>query len=241
MLSYDCTYKDTEIDLVIDTYHRQNPMTSGDKNTVSVLVGIWNNYFENPPEVILDVGACVGIYSLLMDRMIENDNCKIYGFEPVKSYYETFVKNIYRNKANNIVALNYGIFNQNTQLDIGLPDESFFKSGNLHTRDYPGRFSVQCSRNAVSCDFKRLKEFSSDYEVWSADIIKIDCEGCEEVFLRDNKEFVSNSGLVFIEQAPEYTSEEEVIRMLGEYNFKKVWNSRHDMAFVNLSKIKGDG
>ncbi len=61
------------------------------------------------------------------------------------------------------------------------------------------------------------------------------------MFLRDNKEFVSNSGLVFIEQAPEYTSEEEVIRMLGEYNFKKVWNSRHDMAFVNLSKIKGDG
>ncbi len=61
------------------------------------------------------------------------------------------------------------------------------------------------------------------------------------MFLRDNKEFISNSGFVFIEQAPEYTSEEEVIRMLGEYNFKKVWNSRHDMAFVNLSKIKGDG
>jgi|TARA_B100001964_G_scaffold170172_1_gene187210 FkbM family methyltransferase len=235
------TYKDTETDLVIETYHERDPMGDGDKKTVSVLVGIWNNYFENSPEIILDVGACVGIYSLLLERMIKNDNCKIYGFEPVKSSYETFVKNIYRNNTNNIIALNYGIFNQNTHLDVGLPEDSFFKPGNLYTRDYPGRFSVQCSRNAVSCDFKRLKEFSSDYEVWSADIIKIDCEGCEEVFLRDNKEFVSNSGLVFIEQAPEYTSEEEVIRMLGEYNFKKVWNSRHDMAFVNLSKIKGDG
>ena len=154
--------------------------------------------------------------------MIKNDNCKIYGFEPVKSSYETFVKNIYRNNTNNIIALNYGIFNQNTHLDVGLPEDSFFKPGNLYTRDYPGRFSVQCSRNAVSCDFKRLKEFSSDYEVWSADIIKIDCEGCEEVFLRDNKE-----PDVFLE-------------FTGIY-FKKVWNSRHDMAFVNLSKIKGDG
>ena len=61
------------------------------------------------------------------------------------------------------------------------------------------------------------------------------------IWLRDNKEFVSNSGLVFIEQAPEYTSEKEVIRMLEENNFQKVWNSRHDMAFVNLNKIKGDG
>ena len=235
------TYTDTETNLVIETYHRQNPISSGDKKTVGVLVGIWNNYFENSPEVILDVGACVGIYSLLLDRMIGNDNCIIYSFEPVKSSYETFVKNIYRNKSNNIIALNYGIFNKNTELNVGLPEDTFFKSGNLHTRDYPGRFSVQCSRNAVLCDFKRLKEFSNDYEVWNADIIKIDCEGCEEVFLRDNKEFVSNSGLVFIEQAPEYTSEKEVIRMLEENNFQKVWNSRHDMAFVNLNKIKGDG
>ena len=71
------TYKDTETDLVIETYHERDPMGDGDKKTVSVLVGIWNNYFENSPEIILDVGACVGIYSLLLERMIKNDNCKI--------------------------------------------------------------------------------------------------------------------------------------------------------------------
>jgi methylase of polypeptide subunit release factors len=59
--------------------------------------------FENG-DVIVDVGANVGVISILLAKM--NPGAKIYAFEPVPRTYRTLMKNIAANKVTNITAVN---------------------------------------------------------------------------------------------------------------------------------------
>ena len=128
-------YKDNTLDLTIESYHKDNPLSGGDISIVNSIMTLWNNNFTYSPSIVLDVGACVGIYSLLLSRIINNEDCRIYSFEPVKSSYETMVKNISINKINNIIPLNYGILDKNTEMILGLPESSEIK--NHITLNYP--------------------------------------------------------------------------------------------------------
>jgi len=231
-------YKDNTLDLTIESYHNYNPLLGGDTNIVNSIMTLWNNNFTYSPSIVLDVGACVGIYSLLLSRIINNKDCRIYSFEPVKSSYETMVKNISINKINNIIPLNYGILDKNTEVTLGLPESSEIK--NNITLNYPGRYSIHLKRDSVLAKFKRLKEFSKEYNIQGGDIIKLDCEGCEELFLKDNKEFIRNSKLLFIERTHEGTSLNNIVNTLEQCGFKEIWTSRHDFSFINIKKIEED-
>ena len=101
-------------------------------------------------------------------------------------------------------------------MKMSLPNPKFFESHQLQKDGMPGlgRYSViennekikSSSKNdfstnwndsvkSVEAEFISLKEFSNIYKIEGADILKIDCEGCEEVILKSNSQFFINSKL----------------------------------------------
>ena len=60
---------------------------------------------KNP--TILDVGACIGMYSICYSKIYKNST--IYSYEPVKKNYKELKKNILLNNLKNIYINNIGL------------------------------------------------------------------------------------------------------------------------------------
>jgi FkbM family methyltransferase len=64
------------------------------------------NFFKNhikPGDVVLDIGANIGYYSILFSRLV-GDSGKVFAFEPDKENFSILTRNIASNKATNLVA-----------------------------------------------------------------------------------------------------------------------------------------
>ena len=155
----------------------------------------------------IDVGANMGIYSLLIASKF--DNMQIYSFEPHPDVFKRFKKNIEQNN-----------FVKNIQLiNLGLSDkkDSMFIEG-------PKNFGINQSGGAVlqSKGFNKVDVSTGDKEISlvGKDIaIKIDVEGHEVRTLNGFKNiFDLNNVFLQIEIFDE--NYDDTINLLSKYNFK---------------------
>lgn len=207
--------------------------------------------FKREPKIILDIGACIGLFSLNMSKILPKSN--IYLFEPVKESFELIKKNILNNNVKNIIPINKGIFSENKSMKMSLPNPENFKTEQLQNDGMPGlgRYSViennqtinsssdinfssswNNSVKNIEAEFISLKEFSKIYKINGSDIIKIDCEGCEQTILESNFQFLKNSKLVIMEHHPEFDSNDSLIKIMKEYGFKIFRESGIDKTWV---------
>ena len=66
------------------------------------------DYYKLDIQNILDMGANIGIWSILLSKKFEKSN--IYAFEPIKKTYDLLQKNIDLNNVKNVKIYNYGIY-----------------------------------------------------------------------------------------------------------------------------------
>lgn len=128
---------------------------------------------ENP--IILDVGACIGMYSICYSKMYKNS--KIFAFEPVIQNYQILKKNVKINKIKNISKINIGLSNENKNASIGIPDKS------VHSRYAKeinsGLFSIFSKEKKFKIKLKKLDSLIQINKLKKIDFIKIDVEGAE--------------------------------------------------------------
>ena len=74
--------------------------------------------FKNIGLNIFDIGANIGIYSIGYSQIPKS---KIFSFEPFPETYNYLCKNISINKKVNINAFNFGLFDKNKSLTMGVP------------------------------------------------------------------------------------------------------------------------
>lgn len=144
-------------------------MQQGDRGLVRYLKSLWQ-----PGDVVFDVGANIGVYSLMAAHRILDQGCVI-AFEPVE-------RNVARFRAN--VRLNAF---QNVQLETAA----------LSNRDGVGRIWVPTHNNAGMCSLHRADVSDLEQEITllrldtyvastgfeHIDSIKVDVEGHEAAFL----------------------------------------------------------
>ena len=151
--------------------------------------------------VALDVGSCIGYYSLLLSDLAGKG--KVLAFEPENGNFGLLKKNIEVNNLTNIQAYNVAVGNKNGAV--------FLKKGRS-----PGEHSVYDDAQKdkdVSVEIVRIDDFLKEKKISLSDVsyVKIDVEGYEFEVLRGMTEVISESSdlIIQFEFAPQHLEEHD--------------------------------
>lgn len=137
-----------------------------------------------PGDVMLDIGAHVGYYTLLAAKLVGASG-KVYAFEPEPENYATLLRNIELNKLDNVVAVRKAISNRNTPCQFFL---SQLDNGN-HSLVHLGL----PEKGTISVETTTLDQFLEEVGWPRIDIIKMDIEGSELAALEGMEKFFARA------------------------------------------------
>lgn len=127
-------------------------------------------------DVVLDVGANIGYYSILMSTLVGKEG-KVICFEPTQHYGKILDKNIKVNNLTNVETYRIGLSNREQELEIQIG----VNSATLHV---PGKKKLISSEKIK---LQTLDDFIDDHPLSKIDFIKIDVDGHEPLFLEGAK------------------------------------------------------
>lgn len=205
----------------------------------------------NEDDVIFDIGANIGWYSLLFSKRLSNST--IYSFEPITETYNYLIKNISLNVTRNVFPFNFG-------LSDSIRDSTYYF--------FPGGSVLASERNLIGCPKAKglvcktstLDQFVSDQKIKKMDFIKCDVEGAELFVIKGGlnsiKKFLP---VIFIELFELWTVQfdyhpNDVIQLLNELDYqcfiatgdkleicteyKKTKDERLNFFFLHINKHK---
>lgn len=138
---------------------------------------IWEEeyYFKNGFEIqkgmkVVDVGAHVGLFSVLADRL----GAEVIAFEPFPAHFRLLQKNLVRNECENVVPLNFALerFTGLEQLNVQKEDVKERNLGTSYIGQTKEEFKPFDIVTLSTRDFLNMWGDKIDY-------LKLDCEGSE--------------------------------------------------------------
>ena len=139
-------------------------------------------YFKpNKGDVVIDVGAHVGKYSLPAAKLV-GENGKVIAIEAHPENFKALQTNILLNDLKNIIALNIAAFNQDNKklLLSGSRDSEFSLKSNL-------------KENSFEVETRTIDSLLREICVKKVDWVKIDVEGAEVEVLEGMREVIENN------------------------------------------------
>ncbi len=132
----------------------------------------------NEGDIVLDVGANIGYYSLLFSKLV-GDSGKVICFEPTKCYLNELRYNLKLNRISNCIVEDFGLSSKLREIDISIGDSS----ATLHwTEEYMMPKATEKIKlktlDSYILSNSRLGEFPH------IDFIKVDIDGHEPDFLK---------------------------------------------------------
>jgi len=152
------------------------------------LNGEYELTFRGTPKVIVDLGANIGLFSLLMTKKFPNST--IYAIEPDPENFSQLIKNT--KVHSNIKIFNKAIWNEIAKLKIVSDQNSAEWGRSVSVLDYD-------SNENMLVDSLTINELIEAHKLSKLDIVKVDIEGAEfELFLKST-EWVEKVGIFIIE------------------------------------------
>jgi FkbM family methyltransferase len=133
-------------------------------------------------DVFLDIGANIGLFSILMAR--NNSTIKVHAFEPIPLNACLFEASLHLNDIESVKLNRCCVGNSVGDVEFSLATDSAYSS--LHDT---GR-SPELKK--IKTSITTLDDYIEGNEIERIDIIKIDVEGAEMLVLEGGREFLSN-------------------------------------------------
>lgn len=161
------------------------------------------------PLVVIDGGANIGSYSLLVNEL--NPNTQIYAFEPVKSTFKKLKENT--SHANNIVPIEKGLYNKNCSTEINL------FSSNTHSSliDIQGLNYNATERQTI--ELIRGDDFLKKHKIKEVDFLKIDVEGVEYEAILGFEEHIEKGAIKMVQFEYGYINISTKKLLIDYYNY----------------------
>ncbi|MEE9451442.1 MAG: FkbM family methyltransferase [Gammaproteobacteria bacterium] len=188
----------------------------------------------NAGDIIFDVGANIGWYSLIFDKMIDQA-IKIYAFEPDPLNFQLLNENIRANRAEKISAIPKAVAETET-------DKLLYRYSNNNL----GRHSLLPINNdeGIRIASTRLDHFISQQNIDMARIkfMKIDIEGYEYKALLGAQTLLQKLPCIFSEYAPPYMQKgglkpTDFIHLLLDYHYQPYLVTQGQLKPVNIDTL----
>lgn len=148
-------------------------------------------------DVVLDVGANIGIYSLIAGKKV-GDKGKVYAFEPADLAFEKLQYHIDLNELDNIVPIKSGVSNKTGTATFNVCEDDAFNSlGETPMKDIIKQETI---------DLVTIDDFVSKHKLTKVDVIKVDTEGAEFLVFEGAKKTLEKfKPTLFFETNPSVT------------------------------------
>jgi FkbM family methyltransferase len=181
--------------------------------------------FINPKKNILDIGANIGVHSVIYSNYLTTGT--VYAFEPQKVVYDILSANLNKNKCDNVIPLNIGVSNSNTSLFMAVDYES---------KKNHGGFAIceeQEGVKGITIECKRI----DDLNISNVGYVKIDVEGHEYEALLGMKELMNrDKPFLFIEIHDFSPTKNDVFQLIEDLGYTQYMKMSHcDYLFMGLN------
>ena len=138
---------------------------------------------NNASATFFDIGANIGWYSIYFDKLFKK--LQIHAFEPVKTAYEQFLKNMSLNQSGFIHANNFGLADKNGTVDFYVCPSLLAASSLADTFQIDDKIKVKG-------EIRRLDDYCSENDILP-DFIKCDVEGAELLVFKGAERILSQA------------------------------------------------
>lgn len=177
-------------------------------------------------DVVVDVGANIGYYTLLMASMAK----KVYALEPDVECFEILKKNVEENKLKNVVLLNIAASNK-TEIRKFIIDKKNLGNSRLdsedchasaHNDEALARNDTRKIEKVSSVKCERLEDIlCNEHKI---DLIKIDTQGWEPEVIEGAKKIIKrDKPILFLEYSPSEYRDEKMKKYLKSI-YKNIWS-----------------
>lgn len=188
-------------------------------------------------ETAIDVGACIGIFPVMLSRL--NPSMKIYALEPASVNYRYLLGNTIH--LPNVQCLKMAASSELGQIEIALPTLAQKNWGvPRDQRENTGIISVY-----GKSDFYREKvdAIRLDGLVSHCDFIKIDAEGHDLAVIEGAKGLLETSRPLILMETHKYNMQmagvtlQDLLDLCNEIDYTGVYRWRHDLVLSPVEKI----
>mgnify|MGYP001608676553 FL=1 len=158
--------------IIFETYSGLKIKLRTRSTDLMALTNVWlveeysgSNFRINANDVIIDIGAHVGLFTLYASQYCKNGT--IFCFEPVDENYDILVDNITQNNLKNVKPFKSAVSKSESTITI------------YRNKDEAGHSMFSFTSHALKVDSISLKKIIDENSVNQCNLIKIDCEGAE--------------------------------------------------------------
>lgn len=170
---------------------------------------------------VLDVGANIGFYTIALGKTVRKLHGILHAFEPVRSNFERLMDCVALNAMESTIsAHNIALGEEEGIIELHMESQGNASTGNAVMIKGKVGTENQLANNS-SAQITRLDTFAREQKLESCDLIKIDVEGAEVMFLRGGNGFLSKHRPI----------------IYGEFN--PYWMAQFGHSFLDVVSIVG--
>lgn len=169
-----------------------------------------------PADVVFDVGANIGWYSILMAKRIPS--AQVHSFEPIPGTFARLRENIALNGLANVQAHNWGLSDAEKDLTFYFEPNFTVRASSANLADSPE------SAQKITCRVRPLDDMIGEIAP-RVDFIKCDCEGAELFVFQGAKKVLKQCRpIVFTEMLRKWAAKfgyhpNQIIDLFAELNY----------------------
>lgn len=168
-----------------------------------------------PGSVVFDVGANVGFYTIALGRRLKNLGGTLYAFEPVPSNFARIESGVLQNRLSEVVIpVNVALGDREGQVQFSMDTRNNASTGNAALVK-----EGEIKEEASTARMTTLDQLTVERNIKICDLIKVDIEGNEYMFLKGGASFLSRQRPI----------------IYGEFN--PGWMSDYGHSFLDIAAL----